>query len=227
MKGLVLFTFLLLLNAPRASAGVIELYDWGLNLDGTTYCGLVGCDNTGLPLPTNIDASGFDFSTGIGAIDITVTGVGVHAIDVLFDHEIDNPINNFFNEFGSANGLPGVEQSWEIDEPDFIFGNIWSNFHISLFDNVNGVPAGLEDDVAMGLGWDFTLSGGDIATIAIRVSKDTPTAGFYLAQTDPDSNDSIYFSGNLNISSTSVPEPSTLAIFGLGLITLSMRRKSS
>ncbi len=108
------------------------LYDWGVNLDGTSYCG----DGTGLCdqdtflgltpaeiLPAGVDSSLFDFNTGLGSISVDVAGAGAHYVSLFVDHEVDQFTNTFFNETGAALGTPVLnavsEQRWEIDEPGF------------------------------------------------------------------------------------------------------------
>jgi hypothetical protein len=199
----------------------LNLYDYGFNIDGT-----VSMPSLGDPVPAAVDLSAFDDFTGLGSIRVTMTGAGAHTFDAFFDHEIDEAINTFFNESGSATGVAAAGQSWEIDEPGFVFGDIFSNFENSALDNSNAVPAGLEDDVSMALGWDFDLAAGETAIIDLLLSEIEPRSGFFLTHTDPDSQYSFFLSSTLRIDGgVPTPEPSILLLMGIGLTGLLVGRR--
>jgi hypothetical protein len=97
--------------------------------------------------------------------------------------------------------------TWEIDEPGYVFGDIYANFAVGSLENANGVPDTARDDVSMALAWGFSLSPSESATVLMHLSETPPVGGFYLVHTDPDSQASIYFSSSLNIR-TDEPRPS-------------------
>lgn len=203
------------LQAPAAA--VIDLQEFAFNVDGTVT------DNympTAVVTPAGVNIAGFDTTTGLGTITYSLSTMGSHYFGLFVDHEIDQAINTFYNEFGSTSGTAGAGQSWEIDEPGYTFGNIFTNFGLSALDGTNGVPAGSPDDVSMAMAWNFVLAAGETASINFRISDVAPTGGFYLTQTDPGSQASIYLSSALNIrqGGGQVPEPATLALVGLGLL---------
>ena len=83
-----------------------------MNLDG-------GVTVKGDPFPATVDTHSFDLQTGLGTVFITVSGLGSHGVSVFVDHEIEQLVNGFTNEFGDAQGALAAGQSWEIDEPGF------------------------------------------------------------------------------------------------------------
>jgi hypothetical protein len=153
-------------------------------------------------------------------------------LDVQFfsfiDPQIDDPFNTYFNEaatvsgslgFGASDGDP---DSFEIDEPGYIFGDIFDNLLLGSLDNTNAITASFPDDVSLALG--FTL--GDLpsfagATITILLSDDGDSIGSLALDhydTDPFSPDHLTISGNAQ--TTAVPEPSTFVMFSMLLLAL-------
>jgi hypothetical protein len=211
--------------SPLALAADIELFDWAFNIDGTFS--QIG---SGDPIPGQANVSVFDGVTGLGSIQVTLAGAGLHNVDLFVDHEIDQAINTFFNEYGVANNTAATGQSWEIDEPGWSFGDIYFNTEDSTLDNFNGVAAASPDDVSMALGWDFSLQAGETAVIDFILSDTAPGSGFYLQQVDPNSGTEIYFRSNLEIQSSVVPLPAAAWLFGsamAGAVALGRRRRKN
>jgi hypothetical protein len=211
LLGVALGVLLLLASATNARAASIALFDWGINKDGAIR-------GPGDSLPPGLDPN-----TGLGTFAIHVTGVGQHDLTVFVDHEIDEAINTFFNEIGSANGIPGAGLSWEIDEPGFTFGDIYDNFKTAALDNSVGTAD--PEDVSMALGWNFLLGAGQTANVTFRLTTTRPAGGFYLRQSDPGSQADIYFASGLDIrGGGTIPEPSMLLLLGVGLASIRGRR---
>jgi hypothetical protein len=206
---------LIALSPQIGGAADINLFDYGFNIDGT-----VSLPTLGDPLPTGVNMAGFDIGTGLGSIIVTSSGAGARYVGLFVDHEIDEAINGFDNESGSVTGSAALGQSWEIDEPGFSFGDIFDNFQLGTLDNGNGVPAGSEDDVSMGLAWEFTLDPDEVGTINFLLTDVQPTSGFFLQHTDADSNASVYLSSSLRISGQPMPVPATLWLTAAGLIAV-------
>lgn len=207
-------------SAVSSHAATITLFEKLVNIDGVLV------PPNAAPGTATIDESLFNVSTGLGSITIdNITGVGPHFVGLFLDHEIDEASNTFFNENGVPVNTAAASQSWEIDEPGFLFGDIYSNFSGSsttgsLLDNTTGVPPGSEDDVSMALGWSLNLASYQTASITFLASETAPASGFYLTHTDPLSGASIYFSSSALVLGNPPAVPDGGASFGLVLFGL-------
>ena len=196
--------------------------------------------------PSGVNTAGFDFSTGLGTLVFTVAAAspGNYYVDAFFDHELHTP---FYNEFGAANGAAGAGVSWQIDEPGFGDGNrlgtIFDNALANTLDDTNHVPGArsnflndcggngggaadgtCNNDVSLALGFNFALAAGGEAVITLTASSQRPAGGFFLQQHDPDApGGDLYLSETVDIRNV-VPEPGTLLLVGMGLMSIGVRR---
>lgn len=209
-----------------ASAALIDLVDWAFHRDGVVSTKLAG---DSMPGDGDLDGS------GLGSLEFYFDEPGSHRFAAWFDYEIDPLRNTFFNEYGDAVGSPAVGQSWEIDEPGYVYGDIYANVLAADLDNTNGVPAVAPDDVSFALGWDFTLAPRETAVISLNIDTVSPASGFHLVHTDPetgpgfDQPTALYAWSGIDVAAPAlkVPEPGSLALLGVGLIVLGMRGRRS
>jgi hypothetical protein len=179
----------------------------------------------------NLGSFTFSFTNNTGNLLNNAT------FTLFLDLDIDRDDNTFFNEYGEfisflqpfnapLNSI--AFSAWEIDEPGYVFGNIYTNSLNGTPDNTNALPAsGSPDDVShallfqvaqLALGQTFTATG----TISL-----TDAAG--LAQIDPDSNVTLYINGFATLSPTSqneVPEPLPAALVAASLALIYRRSKT-
>ncbi len=170
---------------------IVSLNDYGFNVNGNLYL------SGGTPLPSYFDTSGFDFSTGLGTVNIAYTpGMGGnYYVLAYFDHDIDVAINTAFNEIGLVNGTPVPGQSWQIGDPNQItLPNLFDNFAHNTLDRVNHATS--PGDVAMAMGLSFAVLTGQTEQISFTTSSSPPTSRFYLQQNDTASQANIYFSAS-------------------------------
>lgn len=201
------------------------LYDWAFNVDGVMYENFYG--------DTMPASSGeLEADTGLGTITWNVDTPGTHSFIAFFDFQFSDGNNPYFNEYGEAVGTQSSGQSWEIDEPSYVFGDIYDNLLDGTLDNSNAVPSGMEDDVSFAMGWDFALYDGEEAIVTLVLSQVLPNNGFYLAHSDLQSGESVYLSSTLELISDGstpaepVPEPATMVLFSASLAVMcAVRRK--
>ncbi len=185
----------------------------------------------------SLDANNF------GTFGFTFTNTGGLLANARFSMFLDADINSVYSdEFGSFIGLvlvPGAPalaiaaDMWEIDEPQYTTGNIYTNLTAGLLDNSNSVTDPARDDVSLALSFFLgDIPDGGSYTITAFISA-TDING--LSHSDPDLVNPLtfYFNGYAQVSGTGgggpppdpgVPEPGTFALLALPLLYLARRR---
>lgn len=213
--------------ATSLGANSLEYTSIGYSVNDFAAAGIsVGFEN-------NLDAD--NLGTVSWSFSNTTGGILENAWFFAFlDADIDSPLNTYFNESGSLSSVPGtgasdnLADSWEIDEPGYVFGDIYDHLLNGYLDNTNNVSAGFEDDVSFALGFNLgDLLVGDTVTGLFELSR-LDIGG--LMQLDAESADSFYFNGTVDVRSSepvAVPEPPVIFLLLTSLLALLLSRKKS
>ena len=219
------------LAPPKVLADTVSLQSILFNASGT--------QRTDYTL-AGLNSAGFNGTTGLGTLTFTDTGAGAHSFNVFFDHSLTAP---FYNEYGAVSAAPPVAgQSWEIG--DSFASTIYSDTQAGVLTNTNMLPGQTDNylntcsgptcngDVAMAMGFNYTLLAGQTETVTLTVSHTQPTSGFYLEEIHPldagaapppgnGSPVTIFLTGSAVTNTTTViPEPSTWLLLSSGLLGL-------
>jgi len=240
MKPIVKLLSLAVFSLSIVQAAPV-LQDFAINVNGVFTDG----DFT----VAGIDATLFNQTTGLGTLTFNYSpgAAGTYFVDFFFDHSLHL---TFYNEYGAIGGSAPAGTTYQIDNSFSDAnrtGTIFANAQNNALDNTNHVPgstsnftnscgangggavnASCNNDVAMAIGFSFTLAAGDAETITVSVTSTNP-GGFYLEQLDPDSPSQIFLTGNAvgGTPVTGIPEPAdwSLALTGLfGLLALRTKR---
>jgi hypothetical protein len=237
-------------SVPLGSTGSVSIGSGGDVYELDAFVHVAGQDLNGAapgeaarlsqdPLPAGVDLL---FSSALSDSDsdwtltyqlVNDTGGLLSGVTVLsyLDAEIDEPLNGFFNEFVTPSGSLAAGQSFEADEPGFVFGDILDNVLAGALDGANAVDAANPEDAAMALAFALPdLAEGDVAVLRVMLSEDGDHLGdFALAQadSDPRSSDVITFSGSVEIRREQpgepIPEPRAALLFGVGGLLVATR----
>jgi hypothetical protein len=194
------------LFSGTAGAATVSLFEIGFNRNGVQ------------PFPQGVDYANLD-GNGLGSVTVRANSDGENFVLGYYDFDIGDV---HFDETGAVNGAPGAGDSFEIDEPGFVFGNIFANFQGGSLDNTNALD-GILEDTAMALGLTFVLAKNERAFVTFYTSLDRPDAPFFLSHIDDEDGTTIYFWSSALIEAA--PEPGSLALLGLGLVGLAGARR--
>jgi hypothetical protein len=151
------------------------------------------------------------YLSGLGTLQYTVTSPGAHSFISFVDDEADY-VNGVYNDFGFVGGAKPSYLNWQIDVPSTLGTTAFNNGPLL---DANNVPSG-QNDVSMALGFAFDLTAGEKATIDLSLTSSAP-GGFYLADQNYYSGETVYYSGSLSITGTThgVPDNGATWIYML------------
>nr|WP_321402684.1 PEP-CTERM sorting domain-containing protein [uncultured Desulfobacter sp.] len=197
---LVLVVVMFGFSINPATAAQLELSDYYFSVGGDAYY-------LGDTIP-GLDDSLFDWATGLGTLTLIYNpteAVANAMINAWFDHDIyEDDWDGLYND--ELNTTGGLEDSTYAQ-----FGEAGA--------------LGSEDNAWMWMGYDdISFDADEEVVITWIISTTAPTAGvFYVAQQDDivDNGDGygpIYLTSTIEIRESAVPEPSTILLFGIGLL---------
>ncbi len=235
-NGVVLIALALLLTAVGTTTAWADdwvLYDWSVNINGTTY------NPPGLP--GSVNSAGFDFGTGLGSMTITFNNPGANYGGIYLSPYWGSTAcgGDCIDAYGTVNGLLPLNLSYSIGWPGADLGlgfTVFDLFAANTLDNTNHVPAYSPPgplsspccDVALAENFGFTLGAGENGILTFNTSTTAPQSGFYLQVTDHDTGQNYYLTESFNIETQGAPEPTSalLLIAGMGAV-LGLRRKAA
>jgi len=198
-------------------------------------------DPSAPPKVNSFGGGGFDVSftnavnssTNLGSLTWSITnstGGDIANSQLMGFLDADIGGNEFWNEYGLQQGTFAADQSWEIDEPGWVFGDIYDHLQdTGVLDNTNNVPAAFPEDVSLALGFNIVdwLAGETI--VASFLIADTWNGQAGLAQfdvTDVNKTDGLYFSASIeNIGVIPIPGTGGLMLSGLILMAVARYRQ--
>ncbi|MBV1882027.1 MAG: hypothetical protein KUG82_10355 [Pseudomonadales bacterium] len=242
----LLVAFVVLTAVNSANAIVIDIFEFSsyINADELHGDSLLDrqLNNGALSAANEFEGAGFGVifdsifdANGFGTATWTISnnsGMDLNNVQYFgfLDAEIDSYLNTYFNEYGDVGDLvlgAGSEDvladSWEIDEPGFVFGDIFDNLSVGGLDNSNGVSVDAPDDVSLALGFDLgSLLDGESFGVSFEISE-INNGG--LGHFDMDSADGFYFNGFVVEPAISVMEPGSLALLFMGIVGICGSRR--
>lgn len=229
---IILISFVSLAHAYQIYESGAFLSSSDLGADSLTY--LDGGTNdfagsgVGLTYKNELDSNGygkliwhFTNNTSATLSDVSLFG--------FVDAEIVEKDKSFVNEYGEYVAITGSgsgdvnPDSWEIDEPGYVFGDIYDNLLLGSLDNTNAIPHGLEDDVSLALGFELgDILNGQAWTMTLTIS-DIDIGGLYHGNVG--GSEGAYVNGSVVLdNAATVIEPPSMLLMVLGMFVIVLVR---
>ena len=112
----------------------------------------------------------YDFATGLGTVRATFAAPGAYSFASFFDHQMNQSVNGFMDEFGAQVGTRPAGLSFQMETPNDVYYNWFEPFDsthplqnavkFGPAQDGTGLPLGVQtpNDQSMALGWNFTFS---------------------------------------------------------------------
>ena len=194
-----------------------------MNGDTTSACNGAGSGSGTINLG-GLDRTLSPASNTLGTVTITLGPGANQSVALYADYDVSYSSYLSFDDSASTSGARPAGTSFSVNNPNT--SSLFSDFagNPPTLDNLNWLPVGSASgppneccDVAfaLALGNINVLAGGS-ATATFAVTGIAPLSGFYIQQTNSDTQASIYLQGSVNVQNPgtggAVPEPSTLGM---------------
>jgi hypothetical protein len=204
------------------------------------------CAEGATPTTFNPPVQGATYSASPGDPDLgtvsIVVGPGTYNVFAFFSYLV-GPGN--YNQYASTVGTLTAGQVYSVDAPGdpsaggtvtpYSPGYLQNQYSLVTLDNTNHLASGACaatnscEQVSVSLGYtNIVVPDGSHELITFTVGDTPPADGFYVAQTNPQSGDTLYFSADPQIlSALPTPEPASMLLFGsgFGLVAWMLRRR--
>ena len=198
MRLKLLLIVAVLFVAPMAFAGSYSLNDWCFyvnTLDINHSCNNgSGTDNFLPPVePGTFDYVHLNDSNTLGTATVTLAGGQSYNVFAIYNYDIAD--GGGLNEFASAVGSLAIGQVYSVGVMGSRAtpGSLYSQFASGTLDSTNHLDScstpGSCGDVAVSIGYtNLVVPAGSNTTVNFVVSNTPPDSGFYIAQTDSNTN---------------------------------------
>jgi hypothetical protein len=175
-----------------------------------------------------------------GTVSIVV-GAGTYNVFAFFSFDV-GPGN--FDQYATAVGTQAAGQVYSVDAPgdpsaggsvtSYTPGYLGNQYSLGTLDNTNHLGSSSCADtnscepVSVALGYtNIVVPDGQQELITFTAGDTPPGSGFYVAQTNATSGDTVFFSADPQLIAN--PEPVSMVLFGSGfaVIGLAVRRRRS